>query len=65
MDHDGRQQAEVLQGLDDGFLRGVVGLDRSNATNSGGMLGEPFLHSLRRPEPLKGMGVPFVRRYRE
>src|SRR5437773_7556497 len=38
----------------------VVFLDRSNATNSGGVLGEPLAHLLVGPGPLKRVGVQAV-----
>src|SRR6202035_3037661 len=38
----------------------LVGLARSNATNSGGMFGEPLPHPLIRPGPLEGTGVELV-----
>src|SRR5207237_773718 len=38
----------------------LVSLDRSNATNSGGMLGEPFPHLLVGPGPLKRVRVASV-----
>src|SRR5438552_954515 len=42
------------------FCRKLVGLARSRARNSGGMLGEPLSHLLVGPVPLKRVGVALV-----